>query len=172
MKTMMMARGSRSPGIWFFFFLSMALTTTAVIIREFSGWENLRTKSPDIIIARCSRTPNANEMQEDGVLFSELEIEFALKGRTNLGSAKLLSQFWPRQGEHYLIFAQFHDVIYQAIEPYRVVPIGMYLATNSVKDKKLEELVPMLLRYRLDNLNIQLKQLQEEKSRLEQGVPK
>ena len=33
-------------------------TAMAVIISPFTGWDDLTTKSPDIIIARCATTPN------------------------------------------------------------------------------------------------------------------
>jgi len=83
------------------------------------------------------------------------------------GPAELLSTYWPRQGEHYLIFSHFSDGRYQAAEKYRVVPLGLSCSTNALVDKPVREQIKILLQRRLDNLNREVQEQQEEKQRLE-----
>ena len=159
----------------------LVLAIGALALREspFSGWDNVKRHSPDIIIARCVKTvddPLASQRVRS-VIFSDIEILSTLKGRTlkgrtNLGPARLGSLIWPRQGENYLIFSDYHDDFYQAVEPYRVVPLGTYLPPDLLTGKTLDENIQILFQRRLDNLNREMKEEQEEKQRLEEGLKK
>jgi hypothetical protein len=157
-----------------------AFAAMGVLIAPFQGWDNLKRYSSDIIIARCGNTPNPFNVKtngiwidmQDGMIDSQIQVLSVLKGATNLGAARLTSQYWPRQGEHYLIFAIYHDGFYQAIETYRVVPLGTYRPPDLSTGKTLDEKIHILLQYRFDNLNRQMKEEQEEKQRLEDGLKK
>gem|GEM_PF-4146347 len=81
----------------------------------------------------------------------------------------LTSEYWPRQGEDYLCFANYHDGFYQANESYRIVPLGLSFTTNGMSNKTLDEQIQMLLQRRLNDLNQQMKKEQEEKKRLEEA---
>jgi hypothetical protein len=104
------------------------------------------------------------------VVPSSIEIVSVLKGETNGAANYLRSQFLPRQGEYYLIFANFFAGTYQAFEPYRVVPLGLEFSINSIAGKTLDEQVRMLLERRLIALTEQIKNEEEEKQRLEEGL--
>jgi hypothetical protein len=116
----------------------------------------------------------------DNLLASDIDVVSVLKGETNwgsvpipppaMGSGNLVSQYWPRQNEYYLVFAIFHDGEYQATEPYRVVPLGIRFSTNLLAGKSLDQQIKFCLQWRLDNLNRDLGQMQEEKKRLESGL--
>jgi hypothetical protein len=102
-----------------------------------------------------------------------MQIVSILKGTTNSNAELLKSEYWPRQGEYYLIFAKFTDNAYQAYESYRVIPLGISgYVVNGLKGKTLDEQVQTLLQLRLDALNRQMSQEQEEMQRLKDGVNK
>ncbi|MGA2750689.1 MAG: hypothetical protein ABSG59_18105 [Verrucomicrobiota bacterium] len=143
----------------------------------FPGWQTLESTS-DVIVARCLQTPDpfhskTNNFYIDPVMInSDMEIVSVLKGGTKPGPVLLASEYWPRQGEYYLIFAIYSDGSYTAVAPYRIVPLGAAFNTNVLKGKRLDENVRLLLRYRLDQLNEQLRKGQEEKKLLEEGLEK
>jgi hypothetical protein len=157
-----------------------AVTVMAVPIQPFTSWRDLTERAADISIARCSKTPDPFNMKtngvgidmEGGLIESDIEVLFVLKGATNVGPTRLLSQYWPRQGENYLIFSSGHVGSCQAIEPYRVVPLGTYFPTNVLAGKPLEQQIQVVLQYRLVHLNQELTVMQEEKKRLEEGLKK
>jgi len=140
------------------------------LLAIFQGWNNLSQNSPDIIIAQCDHTPATG--MNDGLVDSPVQVLTVLKGVTNLGPARLISQYWPRQGEQYLIFALYHDGVYQANEGYNVVPLGLFRPLDLSTGKTLDEKIKILLQRSLDNLNRQMKAEQEEKQRLEEGLKK
>jgi hypothetical protein len=162
-----------------------AIAALANVQLTFSNWNFLINSSPNIIIGRCIQTPDYERDRGSGptgtLYFSQIEVVSILKGAgvtnyaggvSKLGTSRLVSDFYPRQGEYYLVFSIFHDGGHQASESYRVVPIGLTFNTNSLSGKNLDEQIQMLLQRRLDNLNRQMKQDQEEKVRLEQAFHK
>ncbi len=157
-------------------FLAIAATSMAVMTQPFSGWGNLKKKSPDIIIVRCTKTPSRLSVNsgglvleiKGGVIRSDVEVISVLKGTTNVGPVLLKSTCWPRQGELYLVFSIRQDNVCQAIESYRIVPLGIDFSTNMLAGQSCDQQIKMLLQYRLDHLNRQLQEEQEEKKRLEQ----
>lgn len=166
--------------ILYFALFGIASIATAVVIMPFRGWERLAQKSSDVIVVRCSKTPDPLAPDKDGVSLeiidgivdSDMEIVSILKGGTNSGNVRVSSEYWPRQRECYLIFADFHDGYYQAVESYRVVPLGINFPTNLLTGKSLEEQIRTALKYRLDNLDRKMKEEMEEKQRLEEGLKK
>ena len=147
-------------------------TAMSVIISPFTGWDDLTTKSPDIIIARCATTPNTPAI--DGVIWSDIEVLAVLKGDAKPGVARMVSQYWPRQGERFLMFATYQSNqlyrAYNATVAYRIVPLSRYFPTNELAGKSLDEQIRLVLRRRLEDVNRELERLAKEKSRLEEGL--
>lgn len=141
----------------------------AVPYFPFRGWDDVKTRSEDIIVARCSETPD-QPAYKDAVFKVNITVESVLKGTTDLGPATLDSLYRPRQGEHYLVYSTYHDGGYDAVEDYRVIPLGFYFSTNMLAGKSLDEQVHMLLQHRLDDLNRELADGQKEKQRLEEAL--
>jgi hypothetical protein len=168
----------------------VATSALAVVTMPFPGWEQLTKKSPDIIIARCEKTPELFEVQDNGVvretvgglIESDIKVISVLKGETHqgampleqprLGSARLSSWYRPRQSEYYLIFSICYSGEYQAFEKYKMIPLGLDFSTNVLSGKTLDEQIQTLLQKRLDDLNRQMKVEQEEKARLESAFKK
>lgn len=149
----------------------------AYITSDFAGWPALEGKSHDIIIARCSATPDLSPVGTNGVaidrrglIYSEIQIVAVLKGTNNFGTGQLVSSYWPRQGEYYLIFSDYRFGSYLAYEAYRIVPIGMSFSTDELKSGILDYEITTLLRRRLDKLNRQMSIELDEKHRLEEGL--
>jgi hypothetical protein len=141
----------------------------------FTTWERLRDGSSNIFVARCTATPKeftvlpdgTLQMMKDGLFLSEMEVVSVLKGETNSGKTKVLSLFWPRQGEYYLIFSYSHDAdSYQAVEEHRFVPLGMRFSTNESFGKTLDLQIQALLDRRLAMIKREIKDAEEEKVRL------
>jgi hypothetical protein len=167
---------SRSKNLSILSFVIVFLFTLgadAVRLAPFSGWDALFERCPDIVVARCDRTPgypHAAEGEEvglkDRLVGASIDVILPIKGRTNNGPAKLLSQYYPRQGECYLIFSTYtHE--YQAIEDYRVVSLGLSPNLTSLEGKKPEDQVKILLQRGRDEVDRQLKSLQEKKNHLD-----
>jgi hypothetical protein len=155
--------------------LLVTISIVARVIAPFPGWHRLIEKSPDIIIARCGKpTPpppgvlTLNATKSD----SDIEVVSVLKGTNNVSASRLLTDHVLWRDENYLIFGYYDSGIYQAFEEYRVIPLGVNFSTNSISGKPLDEQLQILFKRRLDNLNRQMKDEQEEKQRLEEGLKK
>jgi len=113
--------------------LAVAGSAFAVFISPFTSWDDLSKKSPDIIIARCATTPEPMGIA-DGMIWSDIEVMTVLKGDTKPGTARMVSQYWSRQGKRFLMFSTYRSNelyrAYNATETYRVVPLGHYFLTN------------------------------------------
>ena len=148
-------------------------TATAVFILPFTSWDDLTKKSPDIVIARCATTPDPKVIGDE-MIWSDIEVMSVLKGDTKPGAARMVSQYWPRQGERFLIFATYQSNqlyrAYDATEMYRIVPLGRYFLTNELAGKPLDEQIQLVLRHRLEDVSRELERGAEEKSRLEEGL--
>ena len=146
----------------------------------FKGWHELTQASPDIIIVHCTKTPDLETVESNGVvretalgaINSDVEVIFSLKGFAEQKKARIVSECALRQGEYYMVFGLRYDGLYQATESYRIVPLGLNFSTNSLSGKTIDEQIQMLLQLRLNNLNRQMKAEQEEKQRLEEGIKK
>jgi hypothetical protein len=147
----------------------------AVILGPFTSWDDLTRKSPDIIIARCTATPEPAFIA-DGLIWSDIEVTSVLKGDTKPGKARMVSQYWPHQGERFLMFSIYqsngHYQAYNAPETYRIVPLDRYFTTNGLSGKTLNEQIQFMLQHRLEALNRELQDGADEKKRLEEGVKK
>ena len=142
----------------------------AMVMLPFQGWPRLRECSADIVVARCMKTALPVTIVDD-VVESEIQVVMVLKGTNRVDTSTLLSERWLRQGEHYLVFGNFQNGSYRAIQEYRVVPLGVWFSTNSISGKPLDEQIQILLKKRLWQLNRELEQGREEKKRLEEGLP-
>jgi hypothetical protein len=154
----------------------------AVITVSFPGWDQLTADSPDIIIARCTQTPlpvvTRYQIQMDLVVHSDMEVVSILKGVTNgiasenlkLGPTALRSMYWPRQGEYYLIFSSYHAGSYEAIEDYRIVPLGLLFPAEAIDGKSLDEQLQILLKQGHLYLNREIQKDEDQKQRLEMGI--
>jgi len=150
--------------------LAVAGSAFAVLILPFTSWDDLTKKSPDIIIARSTvTTPDATPI-DNGMVWSDIEVLSVLKGDTKRGAARMVSQYWPRQGDRFLIFATYQSSqfyrAYNATEAYRIVPLGRYFLTNELAGKSLDEQIQLVLRRRLEDVNRELETDAEEKNRL------
>jgi hypothetical protein len=141
----------------------------AILKMPFPGWDVVKEKSTDIIVARCVNIPTSDFR---GWVESDVQIVCVLKGATNTGPARLQSTYRPRPEEHYLIFSIFHDGFHQATEEYRIIPIGINFATNSIIGRPLDEQLRLLFQRRLAVLKQELEEGQAERKRLEEGLTK
>jgi hypothetical protein len=155
----------------------VAASVMAYTTLEFPGWPPLIQSSPAIVIARCVATPvtdspGNNVVQRDmrGLIESDIEVVSVLKGDTNSTANRLISAYEPFQNEFYLIFVRANIDGYQAFEDYRIVPLGTEFNPETLQGKTLEQQIQMLLQRRLDNLNRQMKEEEQEKDRLEQAL--
>lgn len=166
--------------MWFATIVSIVLTSLsamAYVTFEFPGWATLEQKSKNIIVARCRATPDPYAVKNGGVeadlrglIESEMEIVSVLKGATNSGTIHVRSEYWPRQGEYYLIFSTYNYGVYQAFESYRIVPLGTRFFPDNLSGKSLDEQIKMLLNHRLEDLTRKIESELQEKERLEKGL--
>ena len=158
-----------------FLLLLIPICTIARIVVPFQGWGRLKDTSPYIAIVQCGKpTPLVpNELTIGGPKSdSEIQVVFFLKGTNSLNSARLQTdrQLW--QGEYYLVFGYYEDGIYKAYEQYRTIHLGSDFSTNLIVGKSLDDQLQVLFKHSLFNLNRQLKEEQEEKQHLEEGIEK
>jgi len=150
----------------------------ATVTRPFTSWDQLEERSPDIVIAKCLVTPGMAPIKEgvvpnelrNGLVASEINVLSTLKGGAKPGPSTLTSRYIPRQGEIYLIFADFSTGACEALDSYQVIPLGLHFSTNDLAGKPLDEQVREALNLRLKRVREQLEGLQEERARLETGI--
>ncbi len=146
----------------------------AVLIGPFTSWDDLTKNSPDIVVVRCTATTPDTTPIGDGMIWSDIEVTLVLKGDTKPGLAHMVSQYWPRQGDRFLMFAEYQSnqlyQAYSATEAYRIVPLGRYFVADKLAGKKLDEQIQLVFRSRLEDLSRELEKRAEEKKRLEQGL--
>jgi hypothetical protein len=166
-------------------FIVSAISSLGYVTIEFPGWAELTRISPHVVIVKCKSSPesthvingvmNPNPMttgRMGGVTLSDIEIVCNLKGTNSeaTSSLTLWSEYRPCQGDEYLLFAtDMKGTNVYALDIYRIVPLGHSFDTNSLKSLNLKQQVKVMLEYRLRYLNRELKQGQEEKTRLEQA---
>ena len=154
----------------------LATLSAAVAVRlaPFAGWNDLTQKTPDIIVARCTATPEPRSA--NGQTWSDIEVLMVLKGETKPGAARMVAGYSPYQHEYVLLFATYQSNqlyrAYNAAESYRIVSLNRYFPTNQLVGKPLDEQIQLLLRHRLDELTRELQQGAAEKKRLEEGIKK
>jgi hypothetical protein len=140
---------------------------------EFTSWDDLTKKTPDIVIARCVTTANPTWIV-NWMVHTDIEVISVLKGDTKPGTARMYSGYRPYQGERFLMFAWYQsnqvNQAYAAPETYRIVRIGRDFQMFDLTGKKLEEQIQMVLSNRLVDLNRELEIGAEEKKRLEHGL--
>jgi hypothetical protein len=156
-------------------FTTLILVTVVTVARQitpFQGWDRLEKESTDIDIVNCGKpTPPYPTINGPASDFST-GVLAVLKGDTNVSSARLWSDYKLQQGENYLIFGYYDSGIYQAFETYRVIPLGKDFSTSLIVGKSLDDQIRILFKLRIDHLNQQMKEEQEEKQRLEEGLMK
>ena len=158
----------------------MAVAVLAVPTQVFKSFRELTQESPIIIIVHCVETPNMTAVENNGVLKeasygsikSDVDITSVLKGLARPEKSILISECALRQGEYYLVFGNPFNAYCQAVEQYRIIPLGLDFSTNMIAGKTLDEQIQVLLQRRLSNLNRQMKDEQEEKQRLQEGLNK
>lgn len=159
----------RTKIVILFALLGLASAMLAGIYLPFRGWEPLKQNSSDIAIMRCIRTQKQISYR-DGMTMWEVEVVLALKGATNAGACRLTSLYRPRQDEYYLVFSNFDEGVYHAVEEYRIVPLGASFSTNMLIGKSLDEQIQHALQHRLNNLNREMEQVKQEMKRVEEGL--
>jgi hypothetical protein len=143
------------------------------MLNDFSGWSQLLADSSDIAIVHCEQSTLALHLSTvDGATKSDCAITvlLPLKGTNICNSTRLWTDHKLQQGEKYLVFGHCDSGIYQAFEEYRVVPLGTDFSTNLITGKLLDEQLQILFKRRLDTLNRQIKEEQDEKQRFEEGI--
>jgi hypothetical protein len=157
-----------------------ALTASALMMSFFHGYDDLKEHSSDILIVRCTTNMpppyTDNRTLTDDVNTFSLEVIAVIKGTKFSGSIPLNSTHWLNQGDNYLIFGNCENGLCEAVEDFRVIPLGRELyagtITNAIAGKSPDEQLQILFRRAIDNLNRQMKKEQEEKERLEGFIRK
>jgi hypothetical protein len=166
--------------------LLLAVTWTAfgLYINYFKSWSNLIDGSPDIVIARCTATPDFTppgvkpKMVDivGGGWLSDIEVISVLKGKTKPSLSHLISFYKPHQGELFVAFANYTmsgtNSLYSANEGYQVIPLNSDFRISDLNGKTLDEQIQLILKSRLKDLDDEITRDNEEKQRLESGLKK
>lgn len=165
--------------------LAAAISSLGYVTIEFPGWAELTRMSPYVVIVRCKVSPEPTRLingittdnpfrggRMGGITLSDIEMVSNLKGvGADQRALTLWSEYRPCQGDQYLLFAtELRGTNLFALDYYRVVPLGHSFDTNLLAGKDLNDQVKLMLQYRLNNLNQELKKDQEEKKRLEDAA--
>ena len=154
--------------------LAIGGATIAAVVKPFKGWDKLIDESPDIVILRCLKTPPLINVDSNGIVVetvsgmvtSDITVVAKLKGQTNAAPAHLVSKYRPCQNHNYLVFGSYHDGEFQALEKYRIVPLGLDVPTNVIAGKALDEQIQVLLHQGIVHLKAQQEQIRAETERL------
>ena len=157
-------------------FLVAINRASATASAPFTSWDDLTQKSPDIVLACCTVTTSNPESFVNGMIVSDIKVTAVLKGDTQAGAAKIVSHYWPHQGECFLMFSthvsdQFFTG-YNAVEGYRIIPINRHFQASELAGKRLTEQLQLILSRRLADVREELERMTNEKKRLEQSLSK
>jgi hypothetical protein len=158
----------------------------AFLSHLFPGWGGMLKISQDVLLVKCRTSPTQMLETNRGLVYeghaavgrifsSDVEVVSVLKGRTvTPGSqATLQSEYWPYQGEMYLVFtSEIDGTNIVALDDYRVVPLGHLFSTNDFAGKTLDEQIKVALQYRLWYVNREFDHVQAEKQRLDEFLKK
>ncbi len=156
----------------------LALSGLAYLVSPFPGYDELEDRSPDIIIVRCTTNapppfPRNKTINDIDTLAAE--IVTTLKGTNSPGPITLNSLHWLNQGDDYLVIGNCADGVCEAIEDYRVIPLGRELwagdITNAIANKPMNEQLQILFKRSINHLNQEIQRDQQEKQRLEEDLP-
>lgn len=152
----------------------------AYLVQPFPGWPGVEQNSTGIVIARSTATTPEFQyistakgkalLDLHGLIDSSIQVVQVLRGNTNSTPEHVLSESRLRQGELYLLFSIDQPDHYQAIESYRVVPLGRYFPTNELANKTLDDQIQIMFKWSVDHLNKEIAEDQERKQRLEEGL--
>ena len=152
-----------------------AFCATARIIDSFHGWDKLINNSQYIAVVDCGNSvPTKPNILTEGATKSDREIKviLTLKGTNTVNPTRLLTDYEICSGKKYLVFGYCNESVYCAYEEFRVVPLNKFFSTNLLSGKNLDDQIQILIELRINDLNRQLKQEQEEKQRLEERILK
>ena len=157
-------------------FLAAINRASATASAPFASWAELTQKSPDILLACCTVTTSNPEWFVNGMIVSDIQVTAVLKGDTQAGAAKMVSHYWPHQGECFLMFSthvsdQFFTG-YSAVEGYRIIAINRHFQASELAGKRLTEQIQLILSRRLADVREELERITNEKNRLEQSFSK
>ena len=156
--------------------LGTVIIVSALPTAPFQGLHDLIEKSPDIIVAKCIATQDLLQPQPalfyGNVCNSDIEVVSVLKGNSKPGQAHMVSLYRPYRSEYFLAFATLSTIqtnlVYSAIEEYRIVPLLHFHGTNQLMNKSLPEQIGLLMTNRLNDLNEELTRDVREKQSIEQ----
>jgi hypothetical protein len=157
-------------------FLVAINIASATASAPFASWDDLTQRSPDIVVACCTVTTSNPEWFVNGMIVSDVKVTAVLKGDSKAGAAKMVSHYWPHQGECFLMFSthvsdQFFTG-YNAVEGYRIIPINRHFQPGQLAGKRLTEQIRLILSLRLADVREELERITSEKNRLEQSYSK
>jgi hypothetical protein len=156
----------------------MAFSAFGVLLNLFTDYDFVREHSSDIIVVRCITNPltqfNSSPTDPDINAFP-VAILANIRGTNFSGSASLISKHWLNVNDYYLIFGQRVNDKCQALEDFRVIPLGRDVnsageITNSIAGKPEDEQLQILFKRGLDHASRQIQEQQDEKQRLEGAV--
>ena len=154
-------------------YLLFITSVFAIPVSPFTSWANLVSSAPDIVVAKCIPT-EVKTGTNDFPAFSNLninsiEVVLILKGHTKPAASKLHTLGKAYLGQYYLICGECKGDFYQAVEDYRIVPLGDDFNPNDFHGTSAEQ-IKSIFQWRIDKLNKEIAQAQEEKKRLEDGL--
>ena len=149
----------------------------AVLVQDFTDWESIIAKSPDIVIAQCISPFRNARRYPDGMLWADIDVLNVLKGDTKPGKLQLVTQHSPQQGWRYLIVGTYHtnapytiDWALNATEDWRVIPLSPFFPDHVLDGKSLKTQIRIIFEHRLQEVTQELKRGEEEKRRLEKAL--
>jgi hypothetical protein len=151
------------------------ISVMARLPASFLGWDQLKSNSPEIIIADPKEpTPSTTKILfDDGPNFDfGISVLSVLKGTNGVRHARLLSDHDLRIREAYLVFGKYRDGIYFADGDFSTVPLGRTFKQEMIAGKPLEEQLQILFKLAVDNLNSEIASKEAEKKRLETALQK
>jgi hypothetical protein len=158
----------------------MTFSAFGVLLNIFTDYDSVKEQSSDIIVVRCIANPptqfNSSPTDPDINTFPVI-ILATIRGTNFPGSASLVSKCWLNLGDYYLIFGQRVGGKCQAIEDFRVIPLGHEVfsageITNSIFGKPEGEQLQILFKRALGHASRQIEEQQNEIRRLEGAIRK
>ena len=145
---------------------------------KITGFEDTKTfveRARDIVIAQCVDVPTENDpaFRENGLTPVEVRVEKVIKGVKKTGTMKIASHYPMEQHKRYLLTClggSANGTDFLAVPELSVVRLPDRLDHRLLDHKTPEQQVTLLFEESLREIDLRLKQLEEEKRLLERAV--
>jgi hypothetical protein len=145
------------------------MSAAGYVTVPFPGWEELETRSPDIVIV--SPTASAPRIRVSSPRSDfEVSVELVLKGTNSSTVTRFLTDHELQLHQRYLVFGQYDSDVLKAFEDYRVIPLEQGFDRQSIEGKTLDQQLQILFQDGVKEMDREIQDEEAERHRLKEAL--